>query len=76
MAISFRQVESKGCAPGQAIECADAETAILRAELMARDKANIGSAAFSRRGAPTFGRYEEAVILKVFGTLPKDFDIG
>jgi hypothetical protein len=51
-AISFRQVEGKGFAPGQAIECADAETAILCAELMTRRKANIGSGAFSRREAP------------------------
>jgi len=43
---------------------------------MMRDKANVGAAAFSRRESADVGRYEEAVILKVFGTLPKDFDIG
>jgi len=29
--ISFRQMDGRGFAPGQAIECGDAETAILRA---------------------------------------------
>jgi hypothetical protein len=76
VAISFTQVDSKGLAPGVAIECSDADTAILRAELMARDKANAGSVAFSRRANADLGWYKEAEILKVFGKVPKDFDIA
>ena len=52
-----------------------ARTAMLRAELMARDKANAGSVAFSRRGNSHRAEYEPAVILRVFGNVPKDFDI-
>jgi hypothetical protein len=50
VAISFEQVEGGGFAPGQAVECVDARVAMLRAELMARDKTNAGAVAFSRRG--------------------------
>jgi hypothetical protein len=62
-------------APGQAVECRDAHVAILRAELMARDKTNAGSVAFSRRENSDLGEFKAAVILKVFGSVPKDFDI-
>jgi hypothetical protein len=75
VAISFTRVEGGGLAPGQAVECSDARAAMLRAELMARDTANAGSVAFSRRGNSDRGEFEAAVILRVFGTVPKDFDI-
>jgi predicted RNA-binding Zn-ribbon protein involved in translation (DUF1610 family) len=76
VAISFRQVEGKVFSPGQAIECNGADTAILRAELMMRDKMNAGSVAFSRQGSPDLGKVKDAVILKVFGKVPKGFDIA
>jgi hypothetical protein len=75
-AISFTKVGNRGFAPGQAVECDDARDAIGRAKLMARDTANAGSVAFSRRGSPNTETYDTAVILKVFGKVPKDFDIG
>jgi predicted RNA-binding Zn-ribbon protein involved in translation (DUF1610 family) len=75
VAISFTQEEGGGFAPGQAVECRDAYVAILRAELMARDKTNAGSVAFSRRETSGLGEFEAAVILKVFGNVPTDFDI-
>jgi hypothetical protein len=76
VAISFTQGEGGSFAPGQAVQCNDARSAILRAELMARAKENAGSVAFSRRGNSDLGEFEAAVILKVFGNVPKDFDIG
>jgi hypothetical protein len=51
------QVDDGDFAPGQAVECSDAEAAILRAELMVRDRGNVGSAAFSRRGDPDRGEF-------------------
>jgi hypothetical protein len=42
---------------------------------MVRDNANAGSVAFSRRGSPNT-ETDPAVILKAFGKVPKDFDIG
>jgi hypothetical protein len=75
-AISFRKAEDRGFAPGQAVECGDARAAIQRAKLMARDKANAGSVAFSRRRKSDLEEFEAAIILKVFGKVPKDFDIG
>jgi len=76
VAISFTQVEDGDFAPGQAVECSDEEAAILRAELMMRDKGNVGSVAFSRRGNPDRGAFEDAVILQFFGNIPKGFDIA
>ena len=62
--------------PGPAVECPDAALAIQRAELMTRDKHIAGSVALSRRGNPDTEEYEPAVILKTFGEIPPDFDIG
>ena len=59
--ISFTQAEDGGFAPGQAVECGDAR-AILRAKKMLRDKAKVGSVAFSRRGNPDIEEYEPAVM--------------
>ena len=75
-AISFTKVGDRGFAPGQAVECGNARAAILRAKGMVRDKANAGSVAFSRSGTPNTQEYDTAVILAVFGKVPKDFDIG
>jgi hypothetical protein len=75
-AISFTPLEDGGFAPGQAVECADARVAVLRAELMGRDKAKAGSLAFSRRGNSDLGEFEAAVILKVFDNVSKGFGRG
>ena len=76
VALSFRRTANRRLAPGQSVECIDEQTAILRAELMMRDKDVVGTVAFSRRASADLRRVEPAVILKTFGTVPKDFDIG
>ena len=76
VALSFKRTGNGRPAPGQSVECIDEQTAILRAELMMRDKSVVGAVAFSRRASADFRRVERAVILKSFGTAPKDFDIG
>jgi hypothetical protein len=40
---------------------------------MSNDQANAGALAFSRQGDPDVGEFEDAVILKTFGEVPKDF---
>ena len=76
VAISFTQIGSKGLAPGVAIERSDAATAILRAELMARDMANAGSVAFSRRAKCRSRLVQRSGDPQGFGKVPKDFDIA
>jgi hypothetical protein len=43
---------------------------------MTRDKEIAGSVAFSRRGNPDTEEYGTAVILKMFGDIPPDFDMA
>jgi hypothetical protein len=76
VALSFKRVKGDRLAPGQAIECIDEQTAIVRAELMIREKAVAGAVAFSRRASADFRSVERAVILKTVGIVPKGFDIG
>jgi hypothetical protein len=38
------------------------------------NEANAGAVAFSRRGSPELGEFEEAEILKIFGEVPDDFN--
>ena len=40
---------------------------------MSRNEANAGAVAFSRRGSPDLGEFDDAVILKTFGDVPDDF---
>jgi hypothetical protein len=41
-------------------------------QAMARSEAIAGAVAFSRRGSPDLGEFEDAVILKTFGDVPDD----
>lgn len=74
VALPFRPVEEGGLAPGQAVECPNGGAAIRRAEAMARDKTNAGAVAFSRKGDPNIGAFEDAVLLKAFGEVPDDLN--
>jgi hypothetical protein len=46
--------------------------AVRKAERLAREKG--GAIAFSRTGDPTFGEFDEPVILGRFGDVPRDFE--
>jgi hypothetical protein len=72
VALPFVRVEG-GLAPGEAAERPHAGAAIRRAEAMSRNEANAGAVAFSRRGAPDLGEFDDAVILKTFGDVRDDF---
>ena len=72
VALPFTPGES-GLAPGEAVECPGETAAIRRAEAMSRHAGNAGAVAFSRRGDPNLGDFDDAVILKTFGDVPEDF---
>jgi hypothetical protein len=63
----------RGLAPGQPVECLSEGAAIRRAEAMSHHEANAGAVAFSRRGDPNLGDFEDPVVLKTFGQVPDDF---
>lgn len=65
-----------GLASGQAVECSTGASAIRRAEAMSHHESNVGAIAFSRRGDPTLGEFEDAVVLKTFGEVPDQFEYG
>jgi hypothetical protein len=72
VAVPFTTIED-GLAPGQAVECPDAASAVRRAQAMSCDKLNAGAVAFSRSGDPNLVEFDDAVILKTFGQVPDDF---
>jgi hypothetical protein len=76
VAMPFMPTEGGGLAPGQAVECPSEGAAIRRAEAMSRHEAPAGAVAFSRRGDPKIGEFEDAVILKAFGEVPDEFGYG
>jgi hypothetical protein len=43
---------------------------------MSCDAANAGAVAFSRKGNPDVGEFDDATVLKVFGEVPDDFRGG
>jgi hypothetical protein len=73
VAMPFTPADGGGLAPGQAVECFSQSSAIRRAEAMSHHEANAGAVAFSRRGDPNLGEFEDAVIIKSFGEVPEDF---
>jgi hypothetical protein len=73
VAMPFTPADGGGLAPGQAVECFSQSSAIRRAEAMSHHEANAGAVAFSRRGDPNLGEFEDAVIIKSFGAVPEDF---
>jgi hypothetical protein len=40
---------------------------------MSGDERHCGAIAFSRRGDPNLGDFDDAVILRTFGDVPEDF---
>jgi DNA-directed RNA polymerase subunit RPC12/RpoP len=75
VAVSFQRA-GEGFAPGPAVECLNAGSAIQQAESMARHEDIAGALAFSRRSDPESGEVVATIILKTFGAIPEGFDIG
>jgi hypothetical protein len=76
VALPFVHVDGGGLAPGQAVECHQERAAVRRAQTLAANEGNAGAIAFSRRGNPDIGEFDDAVVLKTFGEVPDDFDIA
>jgi hypothetical protein len=75
VALSFTRADGKTFAPAKTIECSSERGAVLRAELLSLDEENAGSVAFSRRENLELGNFEPAVVLRVFGDVPDNFNI-
>jgi hypothetical protein len=73
VALPFVRLDDGGLAPGEAIECSHAGGAVRRAQVMSGDERHCGAIAFSRRGDPNLGDFDDAVILRTFGDVPEDF---
>lgn len=71
VALPFTRID-EGLAPGEGVECPNANAAIRRAQAMANSPSNVGAVAFSRNGDPNLGEFDDAVILQAFGDVPED----
>ena len=74
VALPFLRLEDGGLVPGEAVECPHSSAVLRRADAMYRSEANAGAVALARIDSPDLGDFEDAMILKTFGDVPKDFD--
>jgi hypothetical protein len=72
VALPFLRADDGSTVPGEVIECPNAATAILQAEILWQAAGNVGAIAFSRTGDPDVGKFEDALVLKTFGDLSVD----
>ena len=72
VALPFARVDG-GLAPGEAVECPHEGAAIRTRSSNVPQYGQCRSVAFSRRGSPELGEFEDAVVLKTFGDVPDDF---
>ena len=73
VALPFVETE-EGVAPGQAHECHSQGLALQQAEALSRTAPNVGAIAFRRTGDPDMGQFEDARIIRTFGTVPERLD--
>jgi hypothetical protein len=71
VALAFIRAEDGTIVSGEAIECPNAVTATLQAEVLQRTAGNVGAVAFSRTENDV-GIFSDAVILRKFGDAPCD----
>ena len=62
----------EGVAPGQPVECFNANAAVMRAEALSRKQGHVGAVAFSRTGDPATGDFSDAKVIRKFGDVPDD----
>jgi hypothetical protein len=61
-----------GIAAGEAVECFNANAAVMKAEALSRNPGHIGAVAFSRTGDPSTGDFGDATVIRKFGDVPED----
>jgi hypothetical protein len=62
----------EGVAPGEPVECFNANAAVMRAEALSRKQGHVGAVAFSRTGDPATGVFSDAEVIRKFGEVPDD----
>lgn len=61
-----------GIAPGEAVECFNPNSAVMKAEVLSRKAGHVGAIAFSRIGDPAVGDFSDAKVIRSFGQVPED----
>ncbi len=59
-------------AAGEPTECFNPNTAVIRAEALARKEGHVGAIAFSRTGDSATGNFGDAKVIRKFGNVPGD----
>jgi hypothetical protein len=72
VALPFVYANDGSTVPGEAVECPNAEIAILQAAVLSQVTGHVGAIAFSRTGDPDVGKFEDAIVLRTFGELTVD----
>jgi hypothetical protein len=71
VALPFIATED-GIAPGEAVQCFNPNSAVMRAEAFSHKPGYFGALAFSRKGDPATGDFRDARIIRKFGDVPGD----
>jgi hypothetical protein len=61
-----------GVAAGEAVECFNPNTAVMKAEALSRKPGHVGTVASSRTGDPATGEFGDAQVIRKFGEVPDD----
>jgi hypothetical protein len=61
-----------GVAAGEAVECFNPNSAVMKAEALSRKPGHVGAVAFSRTGGPATGDFRDATVIRKFGDVPSD----
>ena len=61
-----------GIAAGEAVQCFNPNSAVMKAEALSRTPGNVGALAFSRSGDPATGDFGDAQLIRKFGDVPDD----
>ena len=73
MALPFVPSDD-GIAPGEATECLNPNSAVMKAEALSRKPGHVGAIAFSRSGDPAIGNFCDAKLIRKFGDVPDDLN--
>jgi hypothetical protein len=61
-----------GIMPGEAVECFNPNSAVMKAEALSRKPGYVGAIAFSRSGDPATGDFGDAKLIRKFGEVSED----
>jgi hypothetical protein len=61
-----------GIAPGEAVECFNPNSPVMKAEALSRNPGYAGAIASSRTGDPATGEFGDAKLIRKFGDVPED----